>query len=138
MTNKTSKKTLKLSDDDIQFVSYSLDEHFKLLNSHHGCSWENTLVREKERAKRTIKALKVLTWEYRKGEKPTATADDFFFLQFCMCEWCDFLSEGVGTPWSADLVADTSRANRMLDRIRRMIGLSKAAAVAGPPMNYYN
>lgn len=131
-----STKRLQITDGDIQFVSYSMNEHFKLLKGHHGCMWENTLIREKERAERTIKALKLLTWEHKHGEKLTATTDDFFFLQFCMTEWCDFLKEGIGTPWSADPRADVSRTSRFLERIRKMLGISEAAAAAGPPVEW--
>lgn len=122
-----SQKTT-LTKTDVDFIHYALAEHIAIVKSNHGCPWEASLAEEKKQVEQIKRKLPV-------GDNlkaPALTKDDFWFLDFALCERSDFVNEGVGTSWFQNPRYDAVKTNRLLVRLRRLLGISLEEYEKGP------
>lgn len=120
---ETKKKKTPVSAKEIGFISYSLDEHDRLVSEKCGAMWEHSVQAERARTERTKKALKDMA---RHGTV-TINEEDVMYITFSMCERRDFLMEGVGTP-QRSVKADTSRTTAVLRKLREFFSMTEEEA----------
>lgn len=118
---------VRLTRDEMDFISFSIDEHLGLIDNHHGCLWEKNKKEEKKKGYRVVHAIKDASVDEK------IEPEDFWFLQFVLSETADFGVEGVCQTWCKNPACSATKAQKLIHKLAILAGISKEQVAEGMP-----
>ena len=118
-------RTTTLSKGDVDFLYHVMEDHMNIVDSHHGCAWNDSMEEEKKQANKIKSVLPAKLSAPSVPIPPEALSPtDFWYLDFTLLEWSDFVNEGVGSSWFKKPQYNSIRAKSILTRLRELVGIS--------------
>lgn len=123
--HRATRRRVPITEQDMDFISFSLDEHIRLAQNHLGCTMEPNVRSERRKAYNAVLRLN----NVRRG-KVDLDEETVEFLEFSMSERCDLATEGYGETWGRDSHGDLIRTMHIIRKLRKLCEDSHAPSVA--------
>ena len=114
-----------LSEKDIEYICYSMDEHLELLKEGMSAPLNGSIKKELSTNYKLIDKIE---------QQQTLSKPEYWDLYYVMTERADWVAEGKGTPYNGfTALNDAGKTSRILRKLGKLFGLTNEEMLEGPP-----